>query len=145
MLEHKTQMFPVVLVLPNKYANRIYYISYLTITSIIISFYLGLYEFTFLTSSVLLTSLNYWKHPLKNWRRNIDMFMVCLTYLYTLTQCHHSNIYNRYVYYTCNGIGIICYTFARKNNCKDKSSLYHCGVHLISNIGNIVLYLGFDK
>jgi hypothetical protein len=75
----------------------------------------------------------------------LDMYVVFITFLYTMKQSIFSDFYNRHIYYTCNILGIICYTLARKNNCKDKSSLYHCGIHVISNIGNVVLYSGFNK
>lgn len=62
-----------------------------------------------------------------------------------MNQSIYSNFYNRNIYYACNILGILCYAFARKNTCKHKSSLYHCGIHVISNIGNVILYLGLNK
>jgi len=132
-------------ILPQKYANRIYYISYLTLTSVFSSFYLKLYDFSFLTTLVLMTSLNYWKYPIKNWRRTLDMFIVFITFLYTMVYSQYSNPYNRNVYYIYNGIGIICYVLAKKSNSKNTSSLYHCGIHIVCNIANIFLYVGLAK
>ena len=136
----------ITLVLPYKYSKRIYYISYLTFTSIFTSLYLKLYDFSLLTILVLLTSLNYWKHPVNNWRRTLDMYIVIMSFLYTMNKSIYGNIYNRHrqVYYLCNLLGICFYTLARKNKCKHKSSLYHCGIHVISNVGNIILYLGLE-
>lgn len=57
----------------------------------------------------------------------------------------YSDYYNRQIYYVSNILGILCYAFARKNTCQNKSSLYYCGIHIISNIGNVVLYIGLSK
>lgn len=62
-----------------------------------------------------------------------------------MNQSVYSDYYNRQIYYVSNILGIWFYTLARKNNCKQKSSLYHCGIHIISNIGNVILYLGLSK
>jgi hypothetical protein len=140
----QNQIVPIP-ILPPKYANRIYYISHLTLVSIFTSFYLKLYNFSFLTTLVLMTSLNYLKYPIKNWRRTLDMFVVFITFLYTMFYSQYSNIYNRNIYYLSNLIGIVCYFLAKKNECKHKSSLYHCGIHIVSNVGNISLYIGLSK
>jgi hypothetical protein len=120
------------LVLPLKYSIRIYYTSFISLISIITSLYFKLYDFTLLTSCVMITSLNYWKYPIRNWRRTLDIVVVSLTFIYKMYRSYYSN--TRYIYYLFNLLGIGCYIIAKKSICKNRSSLYHCGIHIVSNI-----------
>lgn len=141
--ENKDKESQLTLILPEKYYIRIYYTSFITLFSIFTSLYFKLYDFTLLTSCVMITSLNYWKYPIRNWRRTLDINIVTLTFLYKFYRSYYSN--TKYIYYLSNLLGIVFYIMAKKSICKNKSSIYHCGIHIVSNIGNIILYVGLNN
>lgn len=81
----------------------------------------------------------------KKLEKNIRYVYSMYSFLYSMNKSIYGNFYNRLIYYSCNILGIWFYMLARENGCYDKSSMYHCGIHVISNIGNIILYLGLSK
>ena len=61
------------LVLPPQYSSRILRISSLTLTSICAAYYNELPINFVLASTVLFTSINYWRNPTFGFRRNVDI------------------------------------------------------------------------
>lgn len=131
------------LIFQPKYSKKIFYISFLSLIPTILSYYYGMYTIMMMPLSVWITSLNYWRHPIYGWRRNLDISVVlsgvCYQ-LYYVSSCK----YNVYVL-TCTFSGTCCYilswvfTFKKHENI---SCLFHCGVHLLANLSLLFLITG---
>ncbi|KAF0723712.1 hypothetical protein AaE_009846 [Aphanomyces astaci] len=96
-----------------------------------------------MTLLVLLTSLNYWRHPIHGWRRNMDISAVFFGFAYHIYRslwCASSS--HQVVYYGFVLKTLYCYSQARAAPNKDVSSRWHMTMHLVGNIGNLVLYAG---
>ena len=61
------------LMLDEPHSRRVYYSSMLSAISALVAFHYELYDFTLLAVIVLVNSINYWRHPIPGWRRNLDM------------------------------------------------------------------------
>lgn len=94
---------------------------------------------------VLLTSVNYWRHPVFGLRRNLDMLTCACSLSYQLllavTEVEPAPR-NAYLATVVAGLG--CYGCSRYYSFvlrdKDISSRFHCGLHVLGNMGNLVLY-----
>ena len=126
------------LILPKKYSIRIYRISYFTFFSIITSYRLKLIDYTVLSIIVFITSINYWRHPLNNYRRKIDISAVSIYLLYQ--NINAIKYIKCYYYYFFIFTGLFCYYNAKNTKSYNKSSLWHCGLHICANISNIIFY-----
>ena len=62
----------------NPFHKRMLLSSNLFFLLAMIAAFHDLYLFFFLNICLFLTSVNYWKYPLKDWRRYIDLFMVIM-------------------------------------------------------------------
>ena len=119
----------------------------------------GLPDNASLAMLLFCSSVNYWRHPVLGWRRNLDM--VCavgsLAYqvFYTSTKATDEV---RMAYCTTVAAGCSCYAvsrtftfyFAAKPQwgqvAFNVSSAAHVGLHLFGNLGNVLLYdaLGYN-
>ena len=59
--------------LEEPYSRRVYYSSMLSAISVLVALQFELYNFAVLAVIVLANSINYWRHPIPGWRRNLDM------------------------------------------------------------------------
>lgn len=93
---------------------------------------------------VLLTSLNYWRNPVKGWRRTADMTAVFGAALYhaycCVAVCQDPLVQVLYPLVVANSG--YCYMQARKAPNQDVSSAWHCGLHVLGNAANVLLYQG---
>jgi hypothetical protein len=112
----------------------------MTLLSISTSIYLGLPDCFIVSSAVFLTSINYWKNPIIGWRRNIDITTVTISCIYQSTKAFNST--NRDLYFIIILLCILCYAKARTTKNLNHSSLWHCSIHILANIANIILYNG---
>ena len=91
--------------------------------------------------SVFLTSINYWKHPIKGFRRNIDIMMVCLSIAYNSYYVYDCIYGHYYINMIILGIAIYIFSgFLYTKKYLGLSTLLHCNVHLLSNIANYLLF-----
>ena len=67
------------LVVPKTHANYLFYTSFFSLLSSIVLFYKKSDNYIY-TLSIFITSLNYWRNPIYNWRRNIDMIVIFLSF-----------------------------------------------------------------
>ena len=124
------------MILPKQYSQRIFKSSFLTLISVATSIHFKLYNFTLVTTSVFLTSVNYWRRPVYGWRRNIDIFT-------SVSGCIYQTLHVRSnrLYFVCIALGILCYLCALVTKNKNYSSAWHCGIHVFGNTANILLYM----
>uniref|UniRef100_K3W6P6 Uncharacterized protein n=1 Tax=Globisporangium ultimum (strain ATCC 200006 / CBS 805.95 / DAOM BR144) TaxID=431595 RepID=K3W6P6_GLOUD len=130
-------------VLPPQYSSRLFRSSFTTCFSVYLAARNELWYCAAMAFLVLMTSLNYWRHPVVGWRRTVDMTAVFLGMVYHL-YCS-SYVVNR-MYQVFYVLFIFktayCYMRARDAANKDVSSAWHCGVHIMGNLGNMLLYTG---
>ena len=122
--------------------SLIWYSSWQPLVTGSYAFYKGHYDFAALSYLVLLTSLNYWRYPvLKTWRRTLDMACVQVALLYHLVSAY--NMSNAVPYYILIGLGASSYLAGANVYNRGywwPAALFHIGVHLLGNTGNVILY-----
>jgi hypothetical protein len=139
------------LVLPQPHANFIWYCAWLSLCSAWFALSRpGTGRFAIVPVSVFATSLNYWRHPLRDsWRRFIDIAVVlsCLAYQSYVAfsvdiVSSEDNLY-RQMYFYLTGSGMACFVlsdvFGRKGLLWP-ATYAHASIHLLANIANIMLY-----
>ncbi|KAF4323704.1 hypothetical protein BBO99_00008754 [Phytophthora kernoviae] len=109
-------------VLPPRYSSRLFRSSFATCFSVAGALRSGLWGCAFVALIVLLTSLNYWRNPVQGWR--------------------HPLVQVLYALFVANSG--FCYLQARKAPNHDASTAWHCGLHLLGNAANVLLYLGIS-
>lgn len=105
----------------------------------------GHYNLAICPGAFFLTSVNHWRRPVyHSFRRYLDLAVVRSLPLY-----HHYMVYNAQyaiIYYIIFSIGILTYIISRYfYNKKDywKCTYYHIILHLMANLGTIVVYSGY--
>ncbi|KAG9415367.1 hypothetical protein AC1031_008809 [Aphanomyces cochlioides] len=131
------------LVLPPQYSSRLFRSSWLTAASVYSAAHHDNWICFGMTLLVLLTSLNYWRHPVHGWRRNLDMSAVFLGFAYHIySSLFCASSYHQLFYYAFVVKTAYCYSQARAAPNKDVSSRWHMTMHLVGNVGNLILYAG---
>jgi hypothetical protein len=135
------------LVLPPSQSIIIWRTSFISVVSIGYSIYYQKYDLCIISSGLMINSLNYWKHPLKHsWYRYLDILFAQIA-LYYEFYCIY--LKKKYFLYLLCFIGIQCYILSRNiRNTKYNisihgvwlSTLLHCGIHILGNILNILLF-----
>jgi hypothetical protein len=135
--------------LDETHSRRVYYSSMLSAISALVAFQFELYNFTLLAVLVLVNSINYWRHPIPGWRRNLDMlcaFGACWYQMFASFDLHNQLFFM--VYWITIAIAVFCYQMARRHGRIyqnfDMASRWHIGLHVFANISNIMLYYGFS-
>ncbi|CEG38026.1 uncharacterized protein PHALS_06067 [Plasmopara halstedii] len=133
-------------VLSPRYSSRLFRSSFTTCFSVISAVHNKLWGCAFVALLVLITSLNYWRNPIKGWRRTADMMTVFVAALYhayyCIAVCQDSLVQIMYALVVANSG--YCYFQARKAPSQNVSSAWHCGLHLLGNAANMLLYLGIS-
>ena len=129
------------LMYPDGIYQLIYSICFLHPLHIILAFYYEMYLSCWMGVTLFITSLNYWKKPIKNsLARTIDTICVHLIipYQYYLSLFTTNKL-------LCTGlltVGILMYPLSNyyyKENMK-LSALCHCGLHMFLSIGLCCMY-----
>lgn len=157
------------LVLPPQFSRRLLASSLLSLVSLASAAYNGCNGCLGCATLVLLTSINYWRHPLFGafslplappahplalsfpfaWlcigvRRNLDILACAGSLAYQLSVAAKGEPGPRNAYFSSVAAGLGCYGFSRYysfTRCnKDVSSWFHCGLHFFGNVGNLILY-----
>ncbi len=135
------------LIIENKYSSILLKFSFLLGINCFIGFYKYLYHnmkyYDVIITNMLLfiSSINYWRHPIRGCRRNFDISMCLINLIYNtytvsnhpITYLHIVSIGGPPISYT---ISWICYNL----NYKNVSIFFHCLCHLTANIGLYVIY-----
>jgi hypothetical protein len=127
-------------VLEPRFSRRILSICFLSLVSAAVAAQCGLYDCMGVALAVFVNSINYWRHPTHGIRRNLDMLTAFTGCVYQIHKSFSSR--TQMLYFVCLYCGVSCYGFARFCKSKYYSSLWHCGIHIFGNIGNVVLYYG---
>ncbi|OQS01090.1 hypothetical protein ACHHYP_01837 [Achlya hypogyna] len=134
------------LVTQPQYSSRLLKSSCLTALSAFSAARHDLWTCSFVATLVLLTSLNYWRHPTKGWRRNMDMLAVAgglVYHLYLSLSCEAA--FYQYLYYALMAKSIFCYFMSITCPNKSISYLWHIGMHAVGNLGTLALYYGLTR
>jgi hypothetical protein len=121
----------------------LYRVSYLSLFSAVYAFYRAHYHLAIVPGSVFLSSIHYWKKPDYSYRRYLDMTVVKSAVIYQHYMAYNAEYAN--MYYTILYIAMLSYPIGLYYyNKKDywKSTYAHMMLHIMANIGNIVLYSG---
>jgi hypothetical protein len=133
-------------VLPPRYSMRLFRSSFATCFSVVGAVRCQLWGCAFVALVVLLTSLNYWRDPVRGWRRTADMtavFGAAVVHAYCcVVVCRDPLVQVLYALVVANSG--FCYVQARKAPNQDVSSAWHCGLHVLGNAANVLLYLGMS-
>ncbi len=130
---------------PEQY-KIIYNISFLSLGTSIYAGYNGYYVLSLCPGGVFLTSINYWRYPNYSWRRYVDMTYVTLALNYQLYKAYGSQY--MIPYYSLMFAAVSMYHLGIYYHKKKQfwySTYAHCGLHIIANIANILLYSGKIK
>lgn len=122
-----------------------YRLAYLSAFSASYAFYKGHYHLVHVPGGIWLTSMLYWWHPVRGWRRNLDIIYVQYAFLY---QAWHAIVaeYAR-AYFILIALAVASYPlsiwYGSKAENKNKQFQFHYLIHIFANIANIVLYSGY--
>ncbi len=129
------------LILDPQYSKYIYYTTWVMLFTALYGIYKEYYTLGYLTFVVFCSSINYWRNPIDNIIRVIDLtisFSAVFFTLYYVQYCKHL-----YVYYLLLSFIGFCY-FASKYYRYQKNymycTMYHCGVHLTGNLCSLLIY-----
>lgn len=135
--------------LPN--AHFIWYCAWLSIPSAIYAATAAVEATTHLAivpSSVFVTSLLYWRNPVRNsWRRTLDMAIVFSGAIYQTYYAfrHIRNTYSITAYSSLIGVSAACYGISNYLMTRGliwPATYAHASIHLVANVANMVLYHG---
>lgn len=121
----------------------IWRISFLCLFSAFYAAHRGHYDLAAAVFGVFLTSINYWRRPDYSWRRYLDMVYVKSAMVYQMARAYRAS--NATVFYVVfftsvcfYPVGIVLY----KRGHFWYSTYAHCGLHILANISNFILYSG---
>lgn len=131
-------------VVSQREAKIIFYSSFTVLTSCAGAAYCKLYDCLTTSVATLFCSINYWRHPVYGWRRNVDIMNISSGAIYHAWRALETErIYcSGYIVFILLGIG--CYILSRR--IQGPSGTYaHSAMHVLGNIGNMFLYSGLYK
>lgn len=126
-----------------EHSNILWYTSFSTaITGVHALFWLQRMDIGILLILVWLTSINYWRRPVKGLRRTLDMMAVAISVPYSCYTALDSEY--RYLYYTFVSFGTHWYILSNALLKHDplKSVICHALVHISFAVGYFVMVAG---
>ena len=124
--------------------ETLYWASYSSLLSCLWALYRGHSHLALVPGSVFLSSINYWRNPVEGtWRRYIDMGVVQAALFYQLLMTTRAQY--ALAYYILTGLGILSFPIGVYYYHKKEywaSTYAHMMLHVLANIGNVVLYWG---
>jgi hypothetical protein len=131
-------------VVPPKDARILLFSSFTVLTSCAGAAYCKLYDCLTTSIATLVCSVNYWRHPVYGWRRNIDIMNISSGAIYHASRALETDrVYCAgYIGFILLGVG--CYIISRRT--QGRLSVYaHSAMHVLGNLGNVFLYAGLYK
>lgn len=126
-----------------KQSYFIWKVSWLSLISSMYAISQGYNDLEIVPGGVFITSINYWRQPDYSWRRIIDMNYIRVALVYQLIRSYNSEYAAAHLLIMI--LGMTCFPLSWKyyNNGQWWLSVYiHSLVHIIGNIGNVILYSG---
>lgn len=136
------------LVLPLPNAHFIWYCAWLAIPSAIYAYaHPATAHFAPIPAAVFATSLNYWRNPVRDsWRRRIDMAVVSAGLTHHVLHAIYHPTPHTHTYLTLVGLSFASYAISQYYLHRQQywpATYTHAMIHLLANIGNVVLYYTF--
>lgn len=131
-------------ILDREQYTSIYRISHLSLASCAYAIYRNHYHLAIVPGSVFLSSIHYWKKPDYSYRRYLDMIVVKTAAIYQCYMVYNAEYATQYYTILCFGIlsyPVGIYYYRKKDYWK--STYAHMLLHVLANIGNIVVYSGY--
>ena len=97
------------------------------------------YDLALCSGSVFLSSINYWKYPINNWCKRLDITVVRMSLMYQLYKCYKTK---NVPYLLFSLSGICSYYLGDYYFRQNKYWIYtyfHFGLHFMGNLGNFAL------
>jgi hypothetical protein len=104
------------------------------------------YDLAICPIGIFATSVNYWRHPIRGWRRNIDILIVLVASFYQIVRA--STAEHAQIFYTSYAIAFSFYPISNYyyvKGHKTESVICHALLHILGNISSIILYSGSIK
>ena len=125
------------------HAYLVWYTAWLSLGSAAVAAYMGHTHLVFVPATVWLTSILHWSNPQSGWRHTLDVWTVRVVLLWQIWYAlwMRTGIY----YFLITAMGILLYLIGwdlHTNGLHKEGMIYHCGLHLLANMANIVLYVG---
>jgi len=135
------------LVLSHSDASIIWWAAWGSFVASMHAVYLQQSDLAVVPACVLITSLNYWRNPIRNsWRRSIDIGTVVIGCTYN-SACAFSikdSLYGK-IYFNCTVASFIFYVLGHlfmALNMPRTAAYAHASIHVVANAGNIALQRG---
>ena len=132
------------LVIPKTHANYLFYTSFFSLLSSMFLFYKKSDNYIY-TLSIFITSLNYWRNPIYNWRRNIDMIVIFVSFFVIGIKFYIQSKFIDFLPTTI--ISFLFYLIS--NYFQDKyihiSTFFHSLIHIYPNIKFIQYEMNKDE
>jgi hypothetical protein len=120
------------LVYSPEYSKILWTSSWLFLGTTIYTFHKQHFDLVIVPGGLLLTSINYWKHPRFNsWERSIDVYYIYTSFGYQIIRCYNA----QYIMYLLLGI-LICAFFYKLSGIT-----YKCNMFLLSTILHSCLHI----
>jgi hypothetical protein len=120
------------LVYSPEYSRILWTSSWLFLGTTIYTFHKQHYDLVIVPGGLLLTSINYWKHPRFNsWERSIDVYYIYTSFGYQIIRCYNA----QYIMYLLLGI-LICAFFYKLSGIS-----YNCNMMFLSTILHSFLHI----
>ena len=135
------------LVIGQSHANVIWWAAWLSLGASCHGLYIQQPGLAFVPACVLCTSLNYWRNPVRqSWRRTVDISTVFVGLCYQTTLAYNMpDTRYRGLYFSCIAASGACYALGHlfmSLNMPRTAAYAHAGIHVVANMGNIVLQRG---
>lgn len=132
--------------LPNAY--YIWYCAWLSVPSAIYAYnHPATIHYAIIPAAVWVTSLNYWRNPLRDsWRRTLDMVVVFsgVSYqsYYAFQTTSSGTFYAYSIFIVISAACYIISNYLLRHGKFWPATYAHASIHVFANIANIILYSG---
>jgi len=134
------------MIVDREQARCLYLTSYLSLLSLTYAIYRNHYNLAIIPGAVFLTSINYWRTPTYSFIRNLDIAVVITSAVYQTYIAYYSQYGNLYHLTTAaSGLLYLLGIYYHRKQELWKGTYAHMSLHVMANIGNIVLYSGYTK
>ncbi len=134
-------------VVPPQMAAILFRVSFTSLLSFLVAAALRVHDGMAVTGAVFLCSTNHWRRPVYGWRRRMDVCNTVMCLAYQTWRCFAAGgLYTAgYLSFTyaaggCFFLGLYFDRFDLR-----KGTIAHALVHILANVGNVILYVGLSR